>query len=173
LACCRNALAEAHFRPYLLQDNKNRQGTTKMVRNSRKTAKAIAIKQDSKALTAMKWFFAAAAVAAAIALAGAARAAATHDGNWKVTIITQAGNCDPAYSYPVKVSGGKVSYAGDGSFEITGSVAEAGSVSVAIARGDQQAHASGKLSGNSGTGQWSGKSASTSCSGRWEASRDS
>jgi hypothetical protein len=142
-----------------------------MASNSRKQAKAIAIKQDAKALTTLKWLFAAAGVAAAIALAGAAHAAATHDGNWKVTIITEAGNCDPAYSYPVKVVGGKVSYSGDGSFVISGSVADAGAVKVSISRGEQHADASGKLAGNAGAGQWSGKSATTACSGRWEADR--
>ena len=144
-----------------------------MARNSSKQVKAIAIKQDAKRLTTLKWLFAAAGVAAAIALAGAAHAATSHDGNWKVTIITESGNCDPAYSYPVKVSGGVVSYAGDGSFVISGKVADAGAVNVSISRGEQRANATGKLSGDAGTGQWSGKSASTNCSGRWEATRAS
>jgi hypothetical protein len=144
-----------------------------MAGQSRKQVKAIAIKQDAKTLTTLKWLFAAAGVAAAIALAGAAHAAASHDGIWKVTIITQAGNCDPAYSYPVKVSGGVVSYNGDGSFTIAGNVADAGTVKVSISRGDQRADATGKLTGDSGAGQWSGKSASTACSGRWEATRAS
>lgn len=142
-----------------------------MASNSSKSPKAIAIKQDAKRITTLKWLFAAAGVAAAIALAGAAHAATSHDGNWKVTIITESGNCDPAYSYPVKVVGGKVSYNGDGSFQISGNVADAGSVNVSIARGDQKANASGKISGNSGAGQWSGKSSSTTCAGRWEASK--
>jgi hypothetical protein len=144
-----------------------------MAGKSRKQVKAIAIKQDAKALTTLKWLFAAAGVAAAIALAGAAHAGASHDGVWKVTIITQAGNCDPAYSYPVKVSGGVVSYNGDGSFTIAGNVADAGTVKVSISRGEQRADATGKLTGDSGTGQWSGKSATTACSGRWEAVRAS
>jgi hypothetical protein len=138
-----------------------------------KKAKAIAVSANSPAHTAIRWFFAAAAVAAAIALAGASKAASSHDGNWKVTIITQVGNCDQAYSYPVKVEGGHVSYSGNGSFEISGTVAAAGDVIVAIAHGDQHANASGKLSGNSGAGQWIGKSSSTACSGRWEALRAS
>jgi hypothetical protein len=138
-----------------------------------KKARAIAVAANSPAYTAMRWFFAAAALAAAIALAGVSKAASNHDGNWKVTIITQAGSCDQAYSYPVTVENGHIRYGGDGSFEISGTVAEAGDVTVAIARGDQHANASGKLSGNSGAGQWSGKSASTACSGRWEALRES
>jgi hypothetical protein len=138
-----------------------------------KKAKAIAISANSPVHAALRWLFAAAALAAAMALAGVSKAASSHDGNWKVTIITQAGNCDQAYSYPVKVEGGHVRYGGNGSFEITGTVAEAGDVTVAIVRGDQHANASGKLSGNSGAGQWIGKSSSTACSGRWEALRAS
>jgi hypothetical protein len=136
-------------------------------------ARAIAVSANSPAPTAIRWFFAAAALAAAIAMAGASKAAASHDGNWKVTIITQAGSCDQAYSYPVKVEAGHISYGGTGSFEITGTVAEAGDVTVDITRGSQHANASGKLSGNSGAGLWIGKSSSTACSGRWEALRES
>lgn len=115
----------------------------------------------------------AATLATAVALPVSTKAAGSFDGAWRVTIITQSGNCDPAYSYPVKVEGGRVSYSGDGSFDISGHVGDAGAVNVAIARGDQKASASGKLSANSGSGQWSGKSASMECSGRWEASRRS
>jgi hypothetical protein len=115
----------------------------------------------------------AAAGLAAVALSGPVEAGTSFDGAWRVTIITQAGNCDPAYSYPVKVEGGRVSYAGDGSFDISGHVGDAGAVSVTIARGDQKASGSGKLSASSGSGQWSGKSSSTACSGRWEATRNS
>lgn len=140
-----------------------------MARKAR--AKAIAVSQNAVSPAILRWLFAALALAAAIALAGGARAGAAFDGAWKVTIITQSGNCDPAYSYPVKVADGRISYSGDGSFDISGRVGEAGAVSVAIGRGDQKASASGKLSGNSGSGQWSGKSATTACSGRWEATR--
>ena len=136
-------------------------------------AKTIALTSNPAVRLFALAAFAAAALTAAIVLAGAAKAGSSFDGSWKVTIITQSGNCDPAYSYPVKVVGGRVSYSGDGSFDISGHVGDAGAVSVAIARGDQKASASGKLSANSGSGQWSGKSSSTSCSGRWEATRTS
>ncbi|MGO4713634.1 hypothetical protein [Bradyrhizobium sp. 2TAF24] len=134
-------------------------------------AKTIAISADTSRLQLFRWIFAVAAFALAIALAGHSKAGASHDGMWRVTIITQSGDCDPAYSYAVKVAGGQVSYSGDGGFDISGSVAESGAVSVSIARGDQRASASGKLAGNAGSGQWSGKSAATACSGRWEAVR--
>ncbi|MGD9838401.1 MAG: hypothetical protein AB7F72_03280 [Afipia sp.] len=134
-------------------------------------AKTIAVSENSALRLFALAAFAAAMLTAAVMLATAARAGSAFDGAWRVTIITQSGNCDPAYSYPVKVEGGRVSYSGDGSFDISGHVGDAGAVSVTIARGDQKASGSGKLSANSGSGQWSGKSASTSCSGRWEATR--
>jgi len=134
-------------------------------------AKTIAISENPALRLFALAAFAAAMLTAAVILATAARAGSAFDGAWRVTIITQSGNCDPAYSYPVKVEGGRVSYSGDGSFDISGHVGDAGAVSVTIARGDQKASGSGKLSANSGSGQWSGKSASTSCSGRWEATR--
>ena len=134
-------------------------------------AKTIAIPADIVRLQLFRGIFAVAAFALAIALAGYSKAGASHDGMWRVTIITQSGDCDPAYSYAVKVSGGQISYSGDGGFDISGSVGEGGNVNVSIGRGDQRASASGKLNGNTWAGQCSGKSASTACSGRWEAVR--
>ena len=42
-----------------------------MARNARAAAKAVAIQQDAAAQTAIRWMFAAAGLAAALALAGA------------------------------------------------------------------------------------------------------
>ena len=136
---------------------------------NRATTTAFPVSSSVKILFAAT--LAALSLVAAVALASAAKANASFDGTWRVTIVTQSGNCDPAYSYPVKVEGGRVSYSGDGSFEISGQVGDAGAVNVSIARGDQHANGSGKLAGNAGSGQWTGKSSSTVCSGRWEASR--
>jgi hypothetical protein len=133
-----------------------------------KPARAIA------APLALRWLSVAALVGLVVAVMTFAReteAGAAFDGTWKVTIITQSGNCDPAYSYPLKVVDGRISYAGDGSFDISGNVGAGGGVTVAIARGEQKASASGKLTATSGSGRWNGKSASTSCTGRWEAVR--
>lgn len=137
----------------------------------RATTTAFSVSSSVKILFAAT--LAALSLVVAVALASAAKAAASFDGSWKVTIITQSGNCDPAYSYPVKVEGGRVSYSGDGSFEISGHVGDAGAVNVTIARGDQHASGNGKLTATSGSGQWTGKSSSTACSGRWEAIRNS
>ena len=134
-------------------------------------ATTISISSSAKFLFATT--LAALSLVAAVALASAAKAAASFDGAWRVTIVTQSGNCDPAYSYPVKVEGGRVVYNGDNNFEVSGSVGESGAVSVTIGRGDQHASGTGKLAGNAGSGQWTGKSSSTACSGRWEAVRNS
>jgi hypothetical protein len=142
-----------------------------MTKRKRAQARALAASTPFSAA----WWLAASVFAIAslllVAFASKAGAGASYDGSWKVVIITQSGNCDPAYSYPVRVTAGRVSYAGDGSFEISGNVSDGGGVNVTIARGDQKATGSGRLTASSGTGNWTGKSASTACSGRWEANR--
>ncbi len=73
---------------------------------------------------------------------------ASHDGIWRVTIITQSGNCGCGLQL-CRESGGRpgqlfrrrrLRYLGR-------NVGEAGNVNVSIARGDQRANASGKLNG--------------------------
>ena len=93
------------------------------------------------------------------------------DGNWSVLIITQSGDCDRAYRYGVRIQGGQVRYAGDASVSFSGTVSNDGRVSVTVRAGNQSASGSGRLSGNSGGGSWSGSSPSNRCSGTWEAER--
>lgn len=97
--------------------------------------------------------------------------AASFDGNWSVLIITQTGDCDPAYRYEVRIDGGRLSYAGTGDFTVSGNVGGSGAVSVSVRRGQQSANGSGRLRGNAGSGSWSGKSTTAACGGRWEAER--
>ncbi len=141
-----------------------------MARSAKAHAVAVSVRSVGIALSLAGSLLAASALLAT-GFDGGAKAGAAFDGTWKVVIITQSGACDPAYTYPVRVSGGRVSYAGEGGFEISGHVADGGGVNVAIAHGEQRASASGKLTASSGSGQWSGKSSATACSGRWEASR--
>ena len=75
---------------------------------NRATTTAFPVSSSVKILFAAT--LAALSLVAAVALASAAKANASFDGTWRVTIVTQSGNCDPAYSYPVKVEGGRVSY---------------------------------------------------------------
>jgi len=114
-----------------------------------------------------------AAFLAGLGLAGppSKAAAATHDGNWSVLIITEKGTCDRGYRYAVNVANGHVRYAGDGSVNLSGTVTPTGLVKVSIRLGDKGASGSGHLRGQSGAGIWHGIGGSGSCSGRWEAER--
>jgi len=97
--------------------------------------------------------------------------AASFDGNWSVLIVTESGDCDAGYRYEVRVGSGKVTYAGEASINLSGTVSSAGAVKVAISKGNQNADASGRLSAKAGSGSWHGQSSSGACKGRWEAER--
>ncbi len=97
----------------------------------------------------------------------AAQARTPFDGTWSVLILTQQGSCDRAYRYPVRITNGVVGYAGQADFSVSGKVSNNGSVSVRVARGSQYANGTGKLSQNSGGGNWRGGE----CSGTWTAER--
>jgi hypothetical protein len=97
--------------------------------------------------------------------------AATHDGNWSVLIITEKGDCDRAYRYPLAVSDGHVRYSGESGANVQGTVSSGGAVRVSIRLGDKGANGSGHLSGNSGSGTWQGAGGGVRCSGRWEAEK--
>ena len=98
-------------------------------------------------------------------------AASAYDGQWSVLIITEAGTCDRAYRYPVRVVNGVLSYEGEAGVEISGRVDPSGRIKATVQRGEQSANGSGRLSASSGTGKWTGKSSTTACAGRWEAEK--
>jgi len=97
--------------------------------------------------------------------------AAGHDGNWSVLIVTEKGDCDTAYRYEVSVADGRVRYAGDGDFDLGGTVAANGAVKVSIRRGDRGATGNGHLAAQTGAGTWQGVGANGTCAGHWEAER--
>jgi hypothetical protein len=107
----------------------------------------------------------------ALSVLGPPARAATYDGNWSVLIITEKGDCDRAYRYPLAVADGKVRYTGDAGANVSGTVSAAGAVKVSIRLGDKGANGSGRLSGNSGSGSWRGAGGGASCAGRWEAEK--
>lgn len=112
------------------------------------------------------------AVAILFCLAGTAPAAAgPFDGNWSVVIVTELGDCDRAYRYPVQIEDGDISYRGEAGITFSGRVDARGRLSATVRRGDQSASGSGRLSGNSGSGTWSGQSRTGACSGHWNAER--
>jgi hypothetical protein len=92
-----------------------------------------------------------------------------YDGVWNVLIITQAGRCDAAYSYPFQVAGGRISSAGAAT--VSGSVGRGGGVAVRISAGGSVATGSGRLGGSSGAGRWNANLTGGNCSGRWQATR--
>jgi type 1 fimbria pilin len=104
---------------------------------------------------------------AALAVAGAADAAprpGLYDGTCNVTFTTRAGNCSATNSALFSVTGTQVSLAGGG--KVTG-----GAVAVNISIGLSHASGTGRLTGNSGIGRWSGVISGDRCSGTWQASR--
>jgi hypothetical protein len=109
-------------------------------------------------------------VAASVTLAASAtsNAAAPHfDGLWSVSIVTERGDCDRGYRYPIRISHGTLVNGGDDPFTISGKVLPTGAITVTVSHGDKSAIGSGKLAGDSGEGIWKGGS----CSGTWSAER--
>ena len=108
-----------------------------------------------------------------LALAGARSPAlaAPHDGNWSVLIVTEKGDCDRGYRYPLTIADGQVRYAGESGAKVSGTVSSGGAVKVSIRLGDKGANGTGHLSASSGTGTWQGAGGGASCSGRWEAEK--
>ena len=98
-------------------------------------------------------------------------AASNFDGQWSVLIITENGECDRAYRYPVKVTNGVLTYEGEAGVAISGRVDASGRLNATVQRGEQSANGSGKLSSSTGSGKWTGKSNTSACAGRWEAEK--
>ncbi len=96
---------------------------------------------------------------------------ATFDGQWSVEVITEKGGCDKAYRYPVVIEKGQARYGGREDFNVSGRVASNGAVNGIIARGENQAQVTGRLSGSTGAGTWTASGNMSSCSGRWNAEK--
>jgi hypothetical protein len=145
-----------------------------MGKKMRISARPIAFFAGLSRARALSWIFAAAvlAVADAPGAAGAGKAGGAgggYDGTWNVLVITQTGTCDPAYSYPFRVSGGRILAAG--AADVSGRVGPGGVVAVRISAGGRVASGNGRLSGSSGAGRWTARVSSGNCSGRWQATR--
>jgi hypothetical protein len=94
-------------------------------------------------------------------------AAPRYDGLWSVSIVTEKGDCDRGYRYPIRISNGQLANAGDTNFSISGKVGESGAVTVTVAAAGKSATGSGRLSADAGGGHWTGGA----CSGTWTAER--
>jgi hypothetical protein len=115
-----------------------------------------------------------AAIISASVIAGQAipaQAQSRFNGTWSVLVITDAGDCDRAYRYGVRIERGRIYYEGSAGIDMRGRVSSSGRVTVTLRSGDRHATGSGRLSGNWGSGRWSGSSPTGRCSGHWEAER--
>jgi hypothetical protein len=111
----------------------------------------------------------AAAASCLIASFSVAQANSAYDGSWNLRFVTQRGACDPTYNFSVNVNNGVVTHPNLVRFR--GHVARSGAVRASVTVQDKYASGSGRLSGNSGRGTWSGYSGSA-CSGYWTAERN-
>lgn len=99
----------------------------------------------------------------------AAQARSIYDGSWDLVFVTQRGACDPTYNFVVNVSNGIVTHPNLVRFR--GYVARSGAVRATVTVQDKYASGTGRLSGNTGRGVWSGHSGTARCSGYWRAQR--
>ena len=104
-----------------------------------------------------------------VAASAPVQATGSFDGKWSVVIVTEKGDCDRAYRYPIDLRNATVINAGNASFDISGRVQGDGAVAVRISYGQKSASGSGRLSGSTGEGRWSG----SGCMGTWSAERRS
>jgi hypothetical protein len=108
----------------------------------------------------------------ATTVSGSAKAIRTSfDGSWSVLIITDAGTCDRAYRYGIRIAGGQLHYDGGMGVALSGQVTPNGNVGVSLSQGDAVARGSGRLSRSAGSGRWQGASPNLRCSGHWQAER--
>ena len=84
-----------------------------------------------------------------------------------MSIVTEKGDCDRGYRYPIRISNGQLANAGDTAFSISGKVAPTGAITVTVAAAGKSATGSGQLAGDMGGGHWTGGA----CSGSWTAER--
>jgi hypothetical protein len=110
------------------------------------------------------------AVAIGSALGSTSATAQTRkfDGQWSVQVLTDKGDCEKVYRYPVVIQNGAVRYGGAEDFAASGSVGANGAIRGSITRDDLRADVTGRLSGKSGGGTWR---TTGGCSGNWNAEK--
>ena len=90
------------------------------------------------------------------------------NGKWSVQVLTEKGDCERVYRYPIAIQNGVVRYDGPEDFGASGSVAANGAIRGSITRDTLRADVTGRLSGGSGAGTWR---TSGGCSGNWNAEK--
>ena len=117
---------------------------------------------------ARSFAFALVAASATLAASTSNAAAPRYDGLWSVSIVTEKGDCDRGYRYPIRIQNGALANAGSvTAITINGKVQPTGAITVIVSAGAKSASGSGRLSGDLGEGRWTGGE----CSGSWTAER--
>jgi hypothetical protein len=106
---------------------------------------------------------------ACLTLATAAEARTSYDGPWNLVFVTQRGSCDPTYTFTINVTDGIVTHPNLVKFR--GNVARSGAVRASVTVHDKYASGSGRLTGDTGRGNWTGRAGAERCSGYWTAQR--
>jgi hypothetical protein len=160
------------IKPVRISQRQKEAGTTRAT-NPHRTDPSVTSATGMTSMTALRNRLAVCAFAAACAtLATSATsnaAAPRYDGVWSVSIITEKGDCDRGYRYPIRISNGILANGGSDPFTITGNVTASGAIVVTVSAGTKSANGSGRLAGNIGAGHWQGGA----CSGSWSAERRS
>jgi len=112
-------------------------------------------------------------VPACLAVGSPSFARSNFDGEWSVSVETRGGACTPSVRYPVAITNGIVSNAGDIPATVQGRVAPSGAVRVTVQSGGSWASGSGRLGATSGSGVWRGQGTTGLCEGTWQAQRRS
>ena len=95
--------------------------------------------------------------------------AASFDGSWNLVFVTRQGACDQSYNFAVNISSGIVTHPNLVRFR--GSVTRNGTVRASVIVGERYASGSGRLTGVSGRGVWSGHAGGSRCAGYWIAQK--
>lgn len=113
---------------------------------------------------------AATACASTLLFATNADARTSYDGAWNLAFITQSGPCDPTYDFPVDITNGVITQPNLVRFR--GNVTARGIMHALVAVQEKFASGSGRLTGASGRGTWSGHAGNAQCTGYWTAQRE-
>jgi hypothetical protein len=120
----------------------------------------------------MRLNLAAALATGVLALSAPAAAQGGFDGAWAVDVNVTRGDCgDEGRSFPVRVQGGRITYAGNLDLNASGQIAPDGRITARFSRGSDSLSANGRAQGSTASGRWT--SPSRNCSGTFRARRSS
>ena len=93
-----------------------------------------------------------------------------YDGDWNVEIVTLHGDCQHSLRYAVRIVDGRVQ-SGEMTYQLNGAVSRGGEIHVKVEEKGRTASGSGKLTHDTGRGQW--HTSTNECTGHWTAERRS